>query len=133
MKWKLILLLSLFGLLMAIATVFVIPSKIEPVCWLAIFIICAYLIAKSCTEKYFLTGFLVSLLNAVWITTIHIILFDTYIANHSQEAAMMTNMPIPVSPRLMMLMTGPVIGILSGLILGLFAFVASKILKNNRA
>jgi hypothetical protein len=31
MDWKLILGLSLFGLAMAIATVFVIPSSIEPV------------------------------------------------------------------------------------------------------
>jgi uncharacterized membrane protein len=42
---------------------------------------------------------------------------------------MLTTMPMPDSPRLMMLMTGPVIGLISGLILGLFAFIASKIVK----
>ena len=115
MNWKLILQLSLFGLAMAIATVFVIPSNIEPLFWLAIFIVCAYLIAKNCSEKYFLTGLLVSLLNAVWITAAHILLFDTYIANHTQEATMMTKMPISVNPKLMMLITGPVIGVVSGL------------------
>lgn len=133
MNWKLILQLSFFGLAMAIATVFVIPSNIEPIFWLAIFIICAYLIAKNCTEKYFLTGLFVSLLNAVWITTAHIVLFDTYIANHAQEAAMISKMPIPDSPKLMMLMTGPVIGIISGLILGLFAFIASKIMTKKQS
>lgn len=133
MNWKLILQLSLFGLAMAIATVFVIPSNIEPLFWLAIFIVCAYLIAKNCSEKYFLTGLLVSLLNAVWITAAHILLFDTYIANHTQEATMMTNMPISVNPKLMMLITGPVIGAVSGLILGLFAFIASKIVKNKQS
>jgi hypothetical protein len=133
MNWKLILQLSLFGLAMAIATVFVIPSNIEPIFWLAIFIICAYFIAKKCAEKYFLTGFFVSLLNAVWITTAHILLFDTYIANHTQEAAMMSKMPIPDSPKLMMLITGPIIGIISGMILGLFAFIASKILKQKQS
>jgi uncharacterized membrane protein len=61
MNWKLIFLLSLFGLAMAIATVFVIPSNIEPLFW------------------------------------------------------------------------RPVIGILSGLVLGLFAFVASRILKKKPA
>ena len=118
---------------MAIATVFVIPSNIEPIFWLAIFIVCAYLIAKNCSEKYFLTGLFVSLLNAVWITTAHILLFNTYIDNHSQEAAMMSKMPIPDSPKLMMLITGPIIGIISGLILGLLAFVASKILKKKQS
>jgi hypothetical protein len=130
MNWKLILQLSLFGLVMAIATVFVIPSNIEPLFWLAIFIVCAYLIAKNCSERYFLNGFMVSLFNAVWITAAHIILFDSYIANHSQEVAMMTKIPIAINPKLMMLITGPVIGVISGLILGLFSFIASKIVKN---
>jgi uncharacterized membrane protein len=129
MNWKLILQLSLFGLVMSIATVYIIPSGIEPFCWLGIFIVCAYLIAKNCSEKYFLNGFCVSLVNAVWITAAHILLFETYIANHQQEAAMITKMPLPDSPRLMMLITGPVIGIISGLVLGLFAFIASKIFK----
>ena len=129
MNKKLIFQLSLFGLAMAFATVYFIPSDIEPFCWLAIFIVCAYLIAKNCTGKYFLTGLCVSLINAVWITSIHILLFDKYIANHPQEAEMMTKMPMPDSPRLMMLMTGPLVGIVSGLVLGLFAFMASKIMK----
>ena len=114
---------------MAIATVYWIPSTIEPVFWLAIFVTCAYLIAKNCSGNYFLHGLLVSLLNCVWITSTHIILFETYLANHQQEAEMMKQMPVPDSPRLMMLITGPIIGIISGLVLGLFAFIASKIMK----
>jgi len=129
MNKKLIFQLSLFGLAMAFATVYFIPSDIEPFCWLAIFIVCAYLIAKNCTRTYFLTGLCVSLINAVWITSIHILLFDKYIASHPQEDEIMTKMPMPDSPRLMMLMTGPLVGIVSGLVLGLFAFIASKIMK----
>jgi hypothetical protein len=129
MNKKLIFQLSLFGLVMAFATVYFIPSNIEPLFWLVIFIECAYLIAKNCTEKYFLHGMCVSLLNAVWITSAHIVLFDAYIATHPDEAEMLKNMPMPDSPRLMMLMTGPLIGIVSGVVLGLFAVVASKIMK----
>jgi len=129
MNKKLIFQLSLFGFAMALATVYFIPSNIEPICWLLIFGICAYFIAKQCTKKYFLHGLYVSLLNAVWITAAHILLFNTYIANHPQEAEMMTKMPVHVSPRIMMLMTGPVIGLISGIVLGLFAFIASKIVK----
>lgn len=129
MNWKLIFQLSLFGLAMAIATVFWIPSTIEPVFWLIIFGICAYIIAKRCSKNYFFTGFFVSLLNSIWITSAHIIFFTTYIHHHSQEATMMSKMPMVDSPRLMMLLTGPVIGIVSGLILGLFALVASRIVR----
>ena len=129
MNRKLIFMLSIFGLVMAFATVYIIPYNIEPFCWLAIFVLCAYLIAKYCTSKYFLHGLYVSLLNAVWITAIHMLLFNTYITNHPNEAEMMARMPMPGSPKLMMLLAGPIIGLVSGLILGLFAFVASKMMK----
>ncbi len=133
MNWKLIFKLSLFGLAMAVATVYWIPSKIEPIFWLVIFIICAYLIATNCTGKYFLHGFLVSLVNCVWITGTHIALYATYMSNHPEMASMTANMPLQDHPKLLMLLTGPVAGIISGLVLGLFAFIASKLVKNKTA
>ncbi|HZS37837.1 MAG TPA: hypothetical protein VFF06_13460 [Polyangia bacterium] len=126
---KLIAALSLFGLAMGLATVFVIPSSVEPFCWLAIFVVCAYVIARRAPGRYFLHGFLVSLVNSVWVTAAHVTFFESYLARHPQEAAMMTRMPLPDSPRVMMLMTGPVVGVVSGLVLGLFAFVAGKITR----
>ena len=133
MNWKLIFQLSLFGLAMAIATVFWIPSNIEPYFWLAIFIVCAYIIAKQVSSRHFLHGFFTSLVNCVWITAFHIIFFKTYLANHPQEAQMMTKMGMRIHPRLMMLLTGPVIGIVSGLVLGLFAWIASKLVRKSGA
>ena len=114
---------------MAIATVFWIPSNIEPVYWLVIFVICAYFIALKSSGKYFMSGFWVGIANCVWITAFHIIFFQEYLANHHQEAEMLAKMPLHDSPRLMMLITGPVVGIVSGLVLGLFAFIGSKILQ----
>jgi hypothetical protein len=130
MNWKLIFQLSLFGLAMAISTVYWIPSSLEPFFWLAIFIICAYLIARNCTEKFFLHGLFVSLVNSIWITAAHILLFNTYIANHPKEAEMMANMAMPKHPRRLMLLMGPFAGLIFGLVLGLFAFIASKIWKS---
>ncbi len=129
MNKKLIFRLSLFGLAMGIATVYFIPSNIEPVLWLAIFVFCAVVIAKKCKSKFFLHGFLVSMLNSVWITTIHIILYDKYIANHPEALAIMEKFPLPYSLRISMLMAGPAIGVMSGIILGLFSVIASMILK----
>jgi hypothetical protein len=129
MNWKLIFQLSLFGLAMAIATVYVIPSKIEPAFWLVIFVVCAYLIAKNSPGLHFLHGLLLGLANSVWITAAHVLLYDSYIARHAQEAAMMQSAPLSVSPRVMMAIVGPVVGLLSGVILGLFAFVAGKLVK----
>ena len=129
MNWKLILQLSLFGLAMAFATVFWIPTKIEPAFWLLIFIICAYLISKICEGKYFLHGFLVSMVNCVWITSVHVIFYGTYIANHPDMVEMNAKMPMPDHPQLMMVITGPVFGVVSGLVLGFFAFISGKMVK----
>jgi len=115
---------------MAIATVFVIPSNVEPIFWLVIFIVCAYLIARFAPAKYFLHGLMVGIANSVWITAAHIILFDAYIGNHAREAAMMHNSPLP--PRAMMAIVGPIVGVVSGIVIGLFALVAAKFVRNRR-
>ncbi len=131
MNWKLIFQLSLFGLAMALATISLISSAIEPIFWLLIFVACAFLIAKKAPGKYFLHGFLVSLVNCVWITAAHVAFYSTYLANHPEMAEMNAKMPLSDHPQLMMLLTGPVIGAVSGLILGLFSFIAGKLVKKS--
>ena len=132
MNWKVIFQMSLFGLAMGIATVFLIPSNIEPLFWLGVFGITAYFIARRCSGQYFVHGLLVGLANSVWVTASHVLLFDRYIANHPQEAAMMSSMPLPDSPRLMMALVGPVIGVVSGLVIGVFAVLAAKMVARRQ-
>ena len=126
LNWKLIFQLSLFGLIMSIATVFWIPMNIEPVCWLVIFALCAYIIVKNTPGKYFLHGFMVSMINSVWITAAHVIFYDTYMATHPEMASMNQGQS---NPQLMMIVMGPVFGAAFGLILGAFSFAAGKIIK----
>lgn len=128
-NWKLLFGLSLFAAFMAFGTVFFISSKIEPFCWLAIFLICAWMIAKNAPGKFFLHGFLLALINCIWVTGAHVFLYSAYMEHHPEMAAMNSKMPLPTHPRVMMLITGPIIGIISGLVQGLFAFVAAKIAK----
>jgi len=131
MNWKIIFQLSIFGLIMAFATVSLIPEKIEWVFWLVIFAFCAWVIAKVCPGKYFLHGFLVSMVNCVWITGVHIAFRETYQFHHPDMAEMGSKMPpaLTVHPRLAMAIMGPVFGALFGIILGLFSYIASKIVK----
>jgi hypothetical protein len=130
MSWKLVFGLSLFGLAMAFATVFVISSSIEPFAWLGIFVLCAVIIAKRAPGKYFLHGLCVSLLNSVWITGAHIALFDKYAAGHAREVAMAAQMG---SPKVMMAITGPIVGLASGLVLGFLAWGLSKFLVSSHS
>ncbi len=128
MNWKLIFGLSLFGLVMAFATVSLIPTNIEPFCWLPIFLICAWLIARNAPRRYFLHGFLLGIVNCVWVTGVHILQSGAYLAHHAKEAEAYTKTPGMTAP-MAMLATGPFIGIVCGIILGLFAVIASKIIK----
>jgi len=129
MHWKLIFGLSLFGLAMAFATVFIISATLEPFFWLVIFIVVALVIARSRPDRAFVHGLLVGILNSVWITCAHIVLFDQYIAKHPNEAAMMKSMPMPASPRLMMAVVAPIIGVITGVVIGILAYLAVKLLK----
>lgn len=134
MNWKLIFQLSAFGLIMALATVSLISETVEPIFWAVIFVFCAWVIARVCTGKYFLHGFLVSLVNCVWITAAHVAYYSTYLLHHPSVAKMADAHPLlPGHPRLAMLLTGPVFGIICGIILGLFAFIASKIVTKKVA
>lgn len=129
MNLRLILLLSFFGLFMAFGTVFWIPFLLEPFIWFIIFILCAWIIARRSSGNYFLQGFLLSLFNSVWVIAIHLIFYGDYIFSHLNEAAMLQNMPWHNSPRILIFITGVIIGIISGVILGLFSVIASRITK----
>ena len=128
-NWRVVFTLSFFGLAMAVGTVSAIPSNVEPVIWLAIFVICAFVIARYRSRRHFLHGLLLGLLNSVWVTSAHIIFFSTYIDHHPKEAAMMGSMPLPNSPRLMMALVGPVVGVVTGAIIGLLALLAGRFVR----
>ena len=131
MNLKLIFQLSIFGLIMALGTISLIPEQIEPFFWLVIFVICAWVIAKAAPGKYFLHGFLVSLVNCVWIIGVHTIFYDTYIANHPNIALLNDETPMSMAnhPRVVQAVFGALIGVISGVVLGLFSVIASKIVK----
>jgi hypothetical protein len=129
MNWKLIFGLSLFGLAMGVATVFVIPSNVEPFCWLVVFLVSAFLIARERATGHFVHGLLVGILNSVWVTGTQVLLVHQYIAHHPKETEMMKSMPFPDSPRVMMVLTGPMIGVISGCVIGLLAYIASKFVR----
>ncbi len=121
--------LSLFGFAMGLGTVFLIPTRVEPFCWLVIFGVCAWRIAVGTAARRFQHGLFLGVANSVWITSAHVIFFTQYMANHPEEAAMMKSMPSPEAPRLMMLLTGPLMGVVSGAVIGVFALIAGKLAK----
>ena len=133
MNTRLIFQLSLFGVFMALSTVFWISPSAEPFFWLMIFIICAYFVALKCENRFFLHGFMISLLNGLWMTLAHMIFFNQYVATHPEELGMMSKFPLHIPPILAMLFIGPFFGALFGIILGIFCVVASKLLNKEKS
>lgn len=129
MNWKLIFMLSLFGLAMSFSTVFWISFPVELVLWFIIFVFCAYAIVTECPDRYFLHGFLVNMVNAIWMTTVRVVLYQSYLANHPQEAMLIRRLYTPDSPRLVMLVLGLPVGAMFGVVLGVFAIIASRTMK----
>lgn len=129
MNWKLILQLSCLGLFMAVGAVFFIGPSVEPVLWVIILVVSAMEIARRSGGRFFTHGVFTGLANSVWVTGAHILFVDRYLAWHPAEAAQLAQLPLPDSPRLMMLAVGPAVGLISGGIIGIFAVVAGRLVK----
>lgn len=133
MDWKLVFLLSMFGLATAIGSVFVIPPSVEPPIWPAIFLIVAFLVARRAPGRYFLHGFFVGLANWFWVAAAHVVFFDAYAARHTQELAAMAALPMPSLPPWAAQVVHawrsraiPIPGA-SGVIIGALCWVASRV------
>jgi len=133
MNWKLLVQLSMFGLAMGLATVFFIPSNIEPFVWPIIFIVCAYLIAKRIPGKPFLNGLLLGVANSVWIAAAHLLLFDRYLSGHPSEARTIYALAATYSPKIVMAGLGLLVGLVSGAVIGVLALLVAKILMSERS
>jgi hypothetical protein len=127
MNAKLVFRLSLFGLAMAFGTVFFISAGAEPFYWLVIFVICAGVIGIRQTPMPFFHGVAIGVVNSIWITAVHIAFYTRYVAAHPREAEMMRN--APMSPRLAMALVGPLIGVASGIVLGVLAMIAVRLFR----
>ena len=133
MNWRWIFGLAGFGILMGVLSVFGYTGKIEWLFWLAIAVVCAVLIAKVVSEKLFLTGLLVGLLDGVFNSIVQSAFFNTYLANNPKFAEGFGPIPGGLDPRIFVLLAGPFVGLLYGLFLGLLTWLAGKIFKKPMA
>ena len=126
MNWGLLLRLSAFGAVMAIATINFLPQTFEYIVWPFIFAFCAYAIAKNCEDRLFIHGFMLSIINCIYIVAIHTAFFDMYAAAHN---GWISSLPPGLNPRAMSAAYGVVAGIVSGIVLGIFCVLANRMLK----
>src|SRR5215471_1338052 len=70
LSWKMILSLSLAGVVSGVASLFGI-SFASPLIWAAVLFGWAWIISARAPGRYFLHGFLVGVFSSVWLTLIH--------------------------------------------------------------
>ena len=130
MNFQLVFMLSGFGLAMGVASLLgLIPRGVELWLWLAIALICAVWIAKQVPSRRFMHGFLTGLISGMLSPLIQVAFFSLYLRNNAYAAESFRQVPAGFSPRLLVLIMTPVIGIIYGLCLGLLAWVAGKVLR----
>lgn len=133
MNWRLILLLTLFGIVLAFAGVFGLPGRYEAIIWLIVFIIYAVIIVRKTTGKYFLHAFLISIMNGVWVGIIHAAFISTYLANHRVIRGIYKTIPLSYHRRIMTVIMGLALGVIMGVIAGLIAYAAEKTMKKKES
>lgn len=127
MKSSLILRLSALGFVLALASIFFVSPNLEPVLWFAVFLYSAYAIGNGTRTLRFVHGLCLGILNSLWIVGTHDLFLARYLAGHPREVAMidMTQKAgLALSPRVIMSFTGTMLGVLEGIVIGVFAVVA---------
>jgi hypothetical protein len=132
MNWKLIFLLSLPGLALSFATVYIIPNNIAIYLWIAVYVFCAFVMAKKneATQKYsskpYWSIVFVGYLMSIWIGTVHYVFFDAYVSFQPKVLEQLKNSP---EARWRLLVTNLVVGFFLSKILLILNFLAALILK----
>ncbi len=121
--------LALFGLVMALATVFVVPTRIEDPVWLGVVVISALVVSRFAPGLHFLHGFLVGLVNWVSVTCTHVVFARAFLARHPAGAvpATLATGPMPPLVAWMHHYQVPIPGA-SAVIIGLLAWGGSRFL-----
>lgn len=126
MNWK-IWSLTVFGIIMGLLSVFGVGRQILWILWIVIAAFSGGVIAKSADRQIFTRGVVVGLFDWIFFAVIQAVMFNTYLANNPDSLDGFKEIPMALEPQYIILFSGPFIGILYGLFIGLIAFVIDKV------
>lgn len=134
MDFAVMALLSFLGLAMGVATLAgLVPRGFELPLWLMIAVVAAIWIARRVERRVFLNGLLAGILAGLASPLVQVLFFDTYLRNNPDAVEAFQTLPAGLSPRTVVAVMGPVVALIYGLCLGLFAWVAGKALRRKPA
>lgn len=125
MDWKVIIILSAIGLIMGLLSVKGFTQKLEPFLWLLFGIATSLVLSKNVDNKTFLHGLLIGLAWGIINGLTQSVFFDTYLSNNLQLQQNFSK-TIFMQPKYFVLVTGPIIGLITGLVLGGLSLLLKK-------
>ena len=131
MNWRLILSLSLLGIALGIASVFGFTSGREWLAWLFIGVYSAWKFSTRSHEELFLHGFYLGILVGCFSSVIQAIFISPYLANNPRMVEALNALPQGLHPAAVVLIMGPIIGTVSGVVFGVLAVVVGKLVRRN--
>ena len=126
MNWTVIILLSSFGLVMGLLSIKGYTQKLEPFLWLLFGIITSLVLSKNIDSRTFLHVLLIGLFWGLLNGITQSVFFDQYLANNANLHERFKQSTF-IQPRYLVLVTGPVIGLITGLVLGGLTLLLKKI------
>jgi uncharacterized membrane protein YfcA len=127
--WKLIALLSPSGLVMGWMGVRGFTGDMEPYLWLLFAVIAALVLGRNVPHRLFAHAFIIGFSWGVLNGWCQSAFFYEYLLNNPAYADDFSTDKYPIDARYFPLLTGPVIGVVTGFVLYLFSFVVKKVLK----
>ncbi|MCX6145523.1 MAG: hypothetical protein NTZ35_20135 [Ignavibacteriales bacterium] len=131
MNWRLIISLSLLGIIFGIASVFGFTSGREWLAWLCIGIFSAWRFSRRSREELFLHGFYLGILTGFFSSIIQALFVSTYLANNPRMVEALNALPQGLHPAAIVLIMGPIIGTVSGVVFGVLAVIIGKVMHRN--
>ncbi len=129
MNWQLILSLSLLGVVMGLVSVFGFMGNEVWLMWFCVGAFCAWQFARKTHHNRFLHGFYLGIFAGVCASWVQAIFLSTYISNNPQMREAFNTLPQNRHPVFVVLIMGPIVGAVSGIVFGLLAFIAGKIVQ----
>lgn len=127
MNWVLILSLSSFGVLLGILSVLGFTKKAEPILWLIAGFFTVFMLYQKETGLIFWHGFIIGVSWGFLNSIIQSIFFETYLKNNPKYTAAFSKSS-HLKPRYLILLVGPMLGLLTGAVLGGLSWFVQKFL-----
>jgi hypothetical protein len=131
MNWRLILSLSLLGIVFGIASVFGFTSGREWLAWLCIGVYAGWKFSRRSRDELFLHGFYLGILTGCFSSVIQALFVSTYLANNPRMVEALNALPQGLHPAAVVLIMGPIIGTVSGVVFGVLAVIIGRFVRRD--